>query len=534
MVEIADGKIADIIDSLSPSERQALGYVCALDFRAFISACLIDQFGFPFSPCHDYIADLIQNNIGTKMRHVVAAPRGFGKSSLISEAAPLWLVCRKEYLNLPDKDPRNKHYIIITSDVTDQAIERLSNIKLQLESNDAIRALFPKSSGIGPVWKGDYIITNSQVAIRSLGTGSKIRGRRFGIWRPDLAIQDDIENIEQINSESMRNLLYEWFTRDLMKAIDPERGDALVVGTLISKNSLLYKLLYDAEFSAWKGKIFKAIVKWPKNMELWDTFGEILKDKQDDGSHLEKAKDFYLSNKEAMDDEAEVLWPDRFSLLDLMIEYYTEGKRSFLLERQNEIKEEYEKVFNLEDYYYYTDEEFESINKSNLIYYMYVDPATGKRKGRSRRTSTDMFAVCVLAKDITKNIYYIVDYFADIIPTNKQFKIIKKFLDMYPVLRLYIEANTSQYYYYESLRDWLIKEKVFRPVPKPDINKDSKERRIESLTTYLENWTLRLKYDHKELIRLLADFPSVEYDDLLDCVASCFLKAYKSFKLLCA
>lgn len=525
------GQFIDSIEYLTPEECAALGYVCAHDFKAFIAACLFDYFGYPFSPCHDFIADLINNQLGSNLRYVVAAPRGLGKSSLLTEASTAWLCLRKEYVQFRNlKDPRNKNYILIISDTIDQAVERLSTIKSHLDSNEIVAKLFPRSAGEGYIWKSDYIITKSGVAVRALGTGSKIRGRRYGTSRPDLLLGDDLENLEQVNSESMRAYLREWFTRDLLKAIDKERADIIVVGTVISKKALLYALLNDPEFAGWDGVVFKAITKWPKRMDLWDRFGEIIRDRQNP-NHRQDAIEFYLAHKEEMDEGAEVLWPERWPLLDLMMEYYLEGKRSFMLERQNEVLEETERVFNVDDYYLYSEEELEEIPQARLHYYMYVDPATGKKKGSTRKKSTDMFACVVIAKDIKNNIYYVVDYFADIVPTSKQFTIIKHFIKTYPIFRFFVESNTSQFYYYQNLRDWLQRQGIHRPIPRQDINKVSKEVRIESLVPHLENWTLRIRQDHTQLLRDLSEYPAVEYDDLLDCLSSCFFKAYRTFKI---
>ena len=522
--------LSDVLHSLTPQEKSTLGYVCAHDFRAFIATCLFEQFTYPFCPFHDFVADLVQKNLCGGLRYVVAAPRGWGKSSILTEAATLWLMLRREYVSFSSpKDPRDKRYILIVSDTTDQAMERLSAIKFQLEANDIIRELFPRASQPGLVWKSDVIANNFGVMVRALGTGSKIRGRRFGASRPDLVFCDDIENLEQVNSESIRTFLYEWFTRDLLKAVDRERGDVVVVGTVLSRKALLYRLLNDPEFAAWDGRVFKAILRWPERMDLWDQFGEILKDRTNP-SHREQALEFYNTHREEMDRGAEVLWPQRFSIIDMMTIYYLEGKRSFLFEYQNEIQEDVEKIFDLNAYQYYTEEELENIPTNRLLFYMYVDPATGKRKGVSRKKSTDMFACVVIAKDILTNVYYVVDYYADIIPPQRQFQVIKKFLEKYPIYRFYVEANTSQYFYYQSLRDWLFQQQIYRPFPRQDINKEAKERRIESLAPYLENWTLRLNPRHRQLLMDLENYPAIEYDDLLDCLSSCFFKAYRSFR----
>jgi len=521
------------VSSLSDNERKLLGYACSLDFKAFIAVCLRDQLNYPFSPFHDFICDLITHKLGSRMRYVVAAPRGFGKSSIITEAAALWLICRREYISLSDRDPRNKNYIIVISDTIDQAVEHLANVKELLVNNDTIRMLFPNASGEGRVWKSDMIVSRSGVVVRSLGTTSKIRGRRFGFARPDLVLADDIENLEMVQSESMRNYLYEWFTRDVLKAVDPERSDVIVVGTIISKNALLYKLFHSEEFAGWDGRKFKAIISWPKRMDLWDAFGEIIKDRRDP-NRFQKAMEFYEAHKEEMDEGAEILWPQRFTLVDHMTEFYLEGKKTFMLERQNEVVEDVDRVFEIDKYYYYQDEELEEIPKSRLLFYMYVDPATGKKKGRSRKQSTDMFACVVIAKDIGTNVYYLIDYYADIISPNRQFAVIKKFINTYPIYRFFVESNTSQFYYYESLRDWLLRSGIHRPIPRPHVNKENKERRIEALAPYLENWTLRLSPNHRQMIRDLEDYPAVEYDDLLDCLSSCFFNAYKQRRLVIA
>lgn len=98
-------------------------------------------------------------------------------STSVTLALPLWCICNE-----------TKHFIFILSDTQDQAEDFLSWIKEELETNMVIKELYPRSFGKGSSWRNDRLVTNNDILIRALGSGGKIRGRRYKNYRPDLIL----------------------------------------------------------------------------------------------------------------------------------------------------------------------------------------------------------------------------------------------------------------------------------------------------------------------------------------------------------
>ena len=54
--------------------------------------------------------------------------------------------------------------------------------------------------------------------VEAFGSSKKIRGRRHGAHRPDLAICDDIENDENVNTPAQRDKLQAFVTKKIGRA----------------------------------------------------------------------------------------------------------------------------------------------------------------------------------------------------------------------------------------------------------------------------------------------------------------------------
>lgn len=170
-------------------------------------------------------------------RAVIVAPRGIGKTTLISNTYPL-----KRMLY------RDSRFIIMMGASADTAMEQTENMKAELASNDRIRAVFGKavSDNVSKeewnVWFHDDPV-GAKVLPR--GAGQKVRGRKYRQYRPDLILVDDLENDKNIKSELMREDVKRWFFSSLLNLTDVygDTGRIIVVGTIMHQDSLLSNLL---------------------------------------------------------------------------------------------------------------------------------------------------------------------------------------------------------------------------------------------------------------------------------------------------
>lgn len=254
----------------------------------------------------------------TGARNADAAPRGEAKSTLVSQSFTLWCAATGR-----------KHFPVIIMDAFDQAATMLEAIKAELEINPRLAMDFPDLCGRGRVWREGVAITRNEVKFQAFGAGTRMRGVRHGPYRPDLVVLDDIENDEQVRSPDQRDKRERWIKASVL-SLGPadDTMDVFVVGTILHYDSVLARLRRNP---LWTGKTFKAIMRWPDDMALWDEWEAIL---LNDGEAT--AKLFYAKHKKAMDAGAVVSWPAMRPLYSLMHKRARDGHAAFDSEQQND------------------------------------------------------------------------------------------------------------------------------------------------------------------------------------------------------
>lgn len=202
---------------------------------------------------HKEIYELIFKN-----RLVLAAPRGFAKSTISSKIYPLHQALFKQ-----------KKDICIISASESLATEHLRWIKQEVESNPKINEFWGDlRSG---KWTENHIILKhadgTLVNLRAKGAGAQIRG-----FRPDCIILDDIETDDSVLSEDQRKKLKDWLFKACINTLVVD-GQLLIIGTVIHPLAVLADLL--AVPNGWEKRKFQAYNEaieregyelWP---ELW-------------------------------------------------------------------------------------------------------------------------------------------------------------------------------------------------------------------------------------------------------------------------
>lgn len=159
---------------------------------------------------------------------VIAAPRGFAKSTLVSKFYPLWLALFK-----------HRRDICIISNSEGLAVEHLRWIKQKCESDGKLIASFGNLKS--EKWTENHIILQhadgTRVNIRARGAGGQIRG-----FRPDCVICDDLETDDSVASEEQTKKLKDWVFKACYNTLLPG-GRFLVIGTVLHPLSLLSDLL---------------------------------------------------------------------------------------------------------------------------------------------------------------------------------------------------------------------------------------------------------------------------------------------------
>lgn len=249
-------------------------------------------------------------------RILVIAPRGNAKSTWCSLAIPLKAICEG-----------TEKYIIMVADTAGQAESYLANIAAELEGNDLLREAYPLACQQATVWNASRKETKNGVCIEAVGKGSKVRGRRFGQYRPSLFIVDDPQSDEDVLSANTRAKDVDWFDKALCPAGDTETN-ILVVGTMLHRECIVGILGNRPSFEVVR---FASIMQWPDTLDtLWKQWANLYH------SDTDKCKEFYTTNSEAMQVGAKVLWPEKEDLYTLMVMREDIGHLAFASEKQND------------------------------------------------------------------------------------------------------------------------------------------------------------------------------------------------------
>jgi phage terminase large subunit-like protein len=188
----------------------------------FVAHYLKDEMPLTIPTFHQEIYSLVQDK--TIKRLAIIAPAGFGKSSVVSYACPIWLAAYHAC-----------NEILIISASAEFAEYRLRHIRYLIESNENIQKDFNLSPG--SIWRDNEIILSNGVRILARGKGSQITG-----MRPDVILCDDIETEDEAKSEIERAHLKEWWYATLVNRPAPD-GRIVIIGSISSRLAWMNEFL---------------------------------------------------------------------------------------------------------------------------------------------------------------------------------------------------------------------------------------------------------------------------------------------------
>ena len=416
----------------------------------------------------------------------VGAPRGEGKSTQVTQLFTLWCIVTGR-----------KHYCVIVMDSIDQAYPMLEAIKAELEFNPRLKTDFADVCGQGRVWQAGTIVTANDIKVQVAGSGKKLRGLRHGPYRPDLTILDDIENDEQVRNPEQRDKLNAWLTKTVLPLGGVgQKYDVIYIGTILHYDSVLNRTLNNP---FWKGIKFKAMLKWPDRMDLWEKWEELYRN---EGELVADA--FYQTNKAEMERGAETSWAAR-GVLALMKIRARDGHAAFDSEYQND-------PVSGEDAPFAQSMQFWAELPADLVYFGALDPSLGKA-GASR----DPSAIIVGGYQRSSGKLFIVEA-----------QIKKRLPDLIieDVIRLHAQYKCKLWFvetvqFQEFLKDELVKRSAAKGIPVPARAVKpiaDKLLRIETLQPHMANGLILLHANQQTLIQQFRHFPKADHDDGPDAV----------------
>lgn len=468
---------------------------CATSLEKFAKTYFPTVFTSTFSPLHKEIfasaEEIILRKKHRKNYYVRAAPRGHGKSQVLSFLLPLWCLLFKY-----------KRNILIISDTLDQARSFIAAIKTELEENELIRQDFGDLVS-EEKWSQDKIITKSKVQVFGRGAGQKLRGAKaFGSIRPDLLVIDDLENDEQTQTEQQRKKLFDWFMKALIPIGSPTT-DYIYIGTVLHYEALLQKLLTSPTFSMWDRKRYQAVQHF-SDSPLWDEWEEMMLDEHNPNAG-EDAYKFYQEHREEMLDGVVALWPESSPdyYLELM-QLRCADSSAFASEMMNEPIDPANAEF-LPDWfdYYYDLPEIVDV-------YGACDPSLGKAK-------SDRAAIIWAGKDANGYLYILEVTMGRFKPDRLIDLIISGSMKYHGKLRsVVIETVQFQAMFKDELCKRGLNAGIQIPVEEFN-SKVEKELRLRGLIPRIKNKYIKFRKDQTVLINEFLRFPKGS-DDGMDAV----------------
>lgn len=235
----------------SGNVRKKLAYDSHL---LFFSIYFSHYIKYAFAPFH---YKMFENTEEKNVQMVaLTAFRDSGKSTIYTTSFPIWAIV----------GTHKKHHVVIASQTQAQAKKHLLNVRKELEDNYLLK------NDIGPFkeestnWTSDTLVLSKYNAkITAISTEQSIRGARYGEYRPDLIICDDVEDSNSVKTMEQRDKTWEWFNNEIV-TLGSKNLKIIVVGNLLHEDSLImrlknkgyiyfeFPLLDEDENIAWLGK----------------------------------------------------------------------------------------------------------------------------------------------------------------------------------------------------------------------------------------------------------------------------------------
>lgn len=362
------GPLPKVVDP----ERKAR---CRESFRDFCETYLASDFNKAWCEDHLKVISGIERAVTAGDMQAIGMPRGSGKTTLC-RAGVLWAILYGFH-----------KFVMLIAATGEKAQEQLENIITELETNELLMEDFPEAclpieqlDGIAARQNGQLLDgkrtrvhvaagkgllrlaiipgkTCSGAVIKVVGITGAVRGAQWKdadtkkTLRPSLILIDDPQTRESAENPFQVAKRAKIIAADVLKMGGPgEAVSALMACTVIETNDLAEQALDRKQMPQWRGIKCQFVYQFPTNMKLWEQYGEILRDAlrdadDDDPEAWRPATDFYIANREQMDEGCVVAWNERFipqkgeiSAIQHAMNVFLEDASVFYAEYQNDPK----------------------------------------------------------------------------------------------------------------------------------------------------------------------------------------------------
>lgn len=328
---LAGRDIGLLPEVVNPDRKAA----CERNFQLFCESYFPETYALAWSPDHLKVIEKIETAVLRGGLFALALPRGSGKTT-ITESAALWSMLYG-----------HREFVVLIGATESAALELLDSLKTELEVNERLAEDFPEVcypvaqlEGIanrcaGQLYKGERTRITwtsneivlptvegsraSGIIVRVAGITGRIRGMKFKRSdgrnvRPSLVVIDDPQTSESAGSLEQTRKRVRVLAGDILGLAGPgQKISGIMPCTIIRPGDMADIILNRNTHPDWNGEKTRMVYRFPSNMKLWEEYAEIRAEALRTEGNFQKATEFYLANREAMDAGAEVSWEARFN-----------------------------------------------------------------------------------------------------------------------------------------------------------------------------------------------------------------------------
>ncbi|AIY80815.1 putative 6-phospho-beta-glucosidase BglA [Clostridium botulinum 202F] len=434
----------------------------------------------------------IANDIFIKDKHDKAAiiePRGFAKTTIFDMAVSVWLHCYKKSL-----------FTLLGAKTDTDATQFLDSIKKVFNENKKIIKCFDKliNAKKFTVNANEVEFTNGTY-IKTVGSGTSVRGANWGGIRPTVFIGDDFQDEKNILTDTARDKQYSKWTKEIEEVGDKavfrngkkikSATKVIAIGTVLhidclmsrlSRNNDYYTILRRAIILE-SGQTVEDIFEYGETVEnefkpgLWLQCHDIYFDeKLNKDERKSKAKQFYEDHKEEM--QFPVWWPEKWDCFNDLAVKYWENRVAFMSELMNDASSIGEKWFK--SVRTQTKEEIEQHDFTKTM--LSVDPASTTNK---KSDSTNIMVGSKATNDFT--------YIRDIVHRKMTFnqyceKVVEVLERNLDATHINVEKNTYQGADVIKIKELIAASEILKGKKYEWINEMQKKNKDEKISTIVD------------------------------------------------
>lgn len=416
----------------------------------------------------------------------IIEPRGFAKTTIFDMAVSVWLHCYKKSL-----------FTLLGAKTDTDATQFLDSIKKVFNENTKIIKCFGKLINIKTYKTNNerYTVNANEVEfingtyIKTVGSGTSVRGANWGGIRPTVFIGDDFQDEKNILTDSAREKQYSKWTKEIEEVGDKAvyrngvkikaATKVIAIGTVLHIDCLMSKLSRNNDYFT---ILRRAIVLNDDETvedifesELWRKCHDIYFDeKLNKDERKIKAKQFYEDHKDEM--QFVTWWPEKWDCFNDLAVKYWEDRKSFMSELMNDATSIGEKWFKS-----VRTQTKDEIEEHDFVKTMIsIDPASTTNK---KSDSTNIMVASKSTNDFT----YVRDLVHRKLTFNQYCEKVVEVLERNPdVTHINIEKNTYQGADVEKIKELINKSEILKGKSYEWINEMQKKNKDEKISTIVD------------------------------------------------